>query len=429
MIEYIKVKGGNRLSGRVSIEGAKNAVLPIMATALLASEGEVVLNNVPDIEDVDIMADILRGLNAKVTLLKKEKQMIIDATDELKNIAPFELVSKMRASIVVMGSLLSRTGYAKVSLPGGDAIGSRPVDLHLKGFQALGAKTGQSQGGIEADASERGLHGARIYLDFPSVGATQNIILAAVQSSGTTILENAAGETEIVNMVNLLNKMGAKISGAGTTVLRIEGVEKLHGAVHSIVQDRIEAGTFMIAAALTGGDVLIEEAIREHNRPLLSKLQEAGAKIEVSEEGIRVIGPKFLKPTSIKTLPHPGFPTDLQAQFTILQTQAVGMSTTKETIFENRFQHLEEMKKMDVYYFVERDTAILKGDNRLIGGVVYGSDIRAAAALVLAGLVAEGTTEVHNLEHLDRGYFEFHKKLANLGANIERVKVLEEVEA
>ncbi|MDR0921528.1 MAG: UDP-N-acetylglucosamine 1-carboxyvinyltransferase [Lactobacillales bacterium] len=422
-MEQMLVQSGRRLQGTVEIEGAKNAVLPIMAAALLAEEGTVTLKNVPRIDDVYIMADILRELNVEVEIDAKNNQLTINAEGAIGSVAPYELVEKMRASIVVMGPILARNHFARVSMPGGDAIGARPIDLHLKGFEALQATTVQTHGYVEAKADE--LVGTRIYLDFPSVGATQNIMMAAVLARGTTVIENVAAETEIVDLANVLSKMGAKIYGAGTDLMKIVGVKKLHGATHRIVQDRIEAGTFMIAAALTGGDVLVKEAIHEHNRPLISKLQEMGAEIHETEEGIRVIGPDVLKPTNIKTMPHPGFPTDLQAQMTVLQAAANGVSLTRETVFENRFKHLEEMRRMNLTVQIDGQVAVITGGKQLQGALVHATDIRAAAALVLAGLVSNGLTRVDNLEHLDRGYYQFHKKLAQLGANIQRVSIEE----
>ena len=308
-MEQIIVHGGNtKLEGTVKIEGAKNAVLPILAATLLAEEGVTTLKNVPILSDVFTMNQVIKHLNVAIDFDEDANEVTIDATQPLGIEANYEYVSKMRASIVVMGPLLARNGHAKVAMPGGCAIGKRPIDLHLKGFQALGAKIIQKNGYIEAIADE--LIGNTIYLDFPSVGATQNIMMAAVRAKGTTIIENVAREPEIVDLANILNKMGANVIGAGTETMRIEGVDKLHAVEHSIVQDRIEAGTFMVAAAMTEGNVLIEEAISEHNRPLISKLTEMGAIIEEEENGIRVIGPKHLKPTDVKTMPHPGFPTD-----------------------------------------------------------------------------------------------------------------------
>ena len=345
-MEQIIVHGGNtKLEGTVKIEGAKNAVLPILAATLLAEEGVTTLKNVPILSDVFTMNQVIKHLNVAIDFDEDANEVTIDATQPLGIEANYEYVSKMRASIVVMGPLLARNGHAKVAMPGGCAIGKRPIDLHLKGFQALGAKIIQKNGYIEAIADE--LIGNTIYLDFPSVGATQNIMMAAVRAKGTTIIENVAREPEIVDLANILNKMGANVIGAGTETMRIEGVDKLHAVEHSIVQDRIEAGTFMVAAAMTEGNVLIEEAISEHNRPLISKLTEMGAIIEEEENGIRVIGPKHLKPTDVKTMPHPGFPTDMQAQMTAIQMFAEGTSIVTETVFENRYQHLEEMRRMN----------------------------------------------------------------------------------
>ena len=419
-MEQIIVHGGNtKLEGTVKIEGAKNAVLPILAATLLAEEGVTTLKNVPILSDVFTMNQVIKHLNVAIDFDEDANEVTIDATQPLGIEANYEYVSKMRASIVVMGPLLARNGHAKVAMPGGCAIGKRPIDLHLKGFQALGAKIIQKNGYIEAIADE--LIGNTIYLDFPSVGATQNIMMAAVRAKGTTIIENVAREPEIVDLANILNKMGANVIGAGTETMRIEGVDKLHAVEHSIVQDRIEAGTFMVAAAMTEGNVLIEEAISEHNRPLISKLTEMGAIIEEEENGIRVIGPKHLKPTDVKTMPHPGFPTDMQAQMTAIQMFAEGTSIVTETVFENRYQHLEEMRRMNADLKIDGNIAVINGGNALQGAAVEATDLRAAAALILVGLRANGITRVSNLKYLDRGYYEFHKKLQKLGAKVERV--------
>ncbi|MGX7328117.1 UDP-N-acetylglucosamine 1-carboxyvinyltransferase [Enterococcus bulliens] len=418
-MEEIIVKGGQQLKGSVKIEGAKNAVLPILAATLLAEEGITTLHNVPILSDVFTMNEVIRQLNTSVTFNQEQNEVIINATKELHIEAPYEYVSQMRASIVVMGPLLARNGHAKVAMPGGCAIGKRPIDLHLKGFQALGAKIIQKDGYIEAIADE--LTGAEIYLDFPSVGATQNIMMAAVKAKGTTIISNVAREPEIVDLANILNKMGAKIYGVGTETMRIEGVTSLHAVKHAIVQDRIEAGTFMVAAAMTQGDVLIEDAIAEHNRPLLSKLSEMGAKVIETEEGIRIVGPKTLNATTVKTMPHPGFPTDMQAQMTAIQAVANGRSVVTETVFENRFQHLEEMRHMNLDVKIDGNVALIEGTADLQGAIVNATDLRAAAALILVGLRANGITRVRNLKYLDRGYYEFHKKLQGLGADVERV--------
>ena len=418
-MEEIIVRSGNILEGIVKIEGAKNAVLPILAASLLAEEGTSILKNVPVLSDVLTMNQVIHHLNATIDFNEQTNTVTIDAQPTLAIEAPYEYVSEMRASIVVMGPLLARNGHAKVAMPGGCAIGKRPIDLHLKGFQALGATIIQKDGYIEAIADE--LIGSNIYLDFPSVGASQNIMMAAVKAKGITTIDNVAREPEIVDLANFLNKMGAKIYGAGTQTMRIEGVEKLVGAQHSIVQDRIEAGTFMVAAAMTQGNVLIEEAISEHNRPLISKLVEMGVSIIEENGGIRVIGPDELKPTDIKTLPHPGFPTDMQAQMTAIQAIASGLNVVNETVFENRFQHLEEMRRMNAKVKIEGNIAMIEGGTALQGAVVYATDLRAAAALILLGLRAEGITRVRNLKYLDRGYYKFHEKLAALGADIERV--------
>ncbi|AXG37458.1 UDP-N-acetylglucosamine 1-carboxyvinyltransferase [Enterococcus gilvus] len=418
-MEEIIVRGGKQLNGTVHIEGAKNAVLPILAATLLAEEGTSTLSNVPILSDVFTMNQVIRYLNTDVVFNEDKKEITVYATRQLNVEAPYEYVSKMRASIVVMGPLLARNGHAKVAMPGGCAIGKRPIDLHLKGFQALGAKIIQKNGYIEAIADE--LVGDTIYLDFPSVGATQNIMMAAVKAKGTTVIENVAREPEIVDLANFLNKMGASIHGAGTETMRIEGVDHLHAVSHPIVQDRIEAGTFMVAAAMTQGNVLVDGAIPEHNRPLISKLIEMGVKITEENDGLRVIGPKVLKATDIKTMPHPGFPTDMQAQMTAIQLVADGVSTTTETVFENRFQHLEEMQRMNAQVKIDNNVALIKGGTDLQGAEVYATDLRAAAALVLAGLRANGITRVRNLKYLDRGYYQFHTKLQLLGADVERV--------
>jgi UDP-N-acetylglucosamine 1-carboxyvinyltransferase len=425
-VEKIIVHGGNELRGSVHIEGAKNAVLPILAASILAQEDEMVLTNVPILSDVYTMNNVLRFLNVDVDFDEADNRVRLNAAKQLSTQAPFEYVSKMRASIVVMGPLLARYGHAQVAMPGGCAIGSRPVDLHLKGFEALGATINQHDGYIEATADE--LIGTNIYLDFPSVGATQNIMMAATMATGTTVIENVAREPEIVDLANVLNKMGAKVRGAGTETIRIEGVTALHGTSHYVVQDRIEAGTFMVGAALTHGDVLVENAISEHNKPLISKLEEMGVTVIENEAGVRVIGPKELKPTNVKTLPHPGFPTDMQPQMTVLQLAANGTSTLTETVFENRFMHLEELRRMNANFKVEGRTVALYGPTEFNGAEVAATDLRAAAALVLAGLVANGYTQVTNLKYLDRGYYQFHKKLQALGAEVERVSVPDQEE-
>lgn len=419
-MDKIIIEGGKtRLSGTVTIEGAKNAVLPLLAATILPTEGTTTLTNVPILSDVFTMNNVVRGLDVAVDFQESTNTIVVDAQREILDEAPYEYVSQMRASIVVLGPILARNGHAKVSMPGGCTIGSRPIDLHLKGLEAMGAKITQLGGDITASGQ---LHGARIYMDFPSVGATQNLMMAATLADGVTVLENAAREPEIVDLAILLTKMGAKIKGAGTEVLTITGVDKLHGAEHQVVQDRIEAGTFMVAAAMTSGDVLIKDAIWEHNRPLLAKLIEMGVEAREEAEGIRIKSDlSTLKPVTVKTLPHPGFPTDMQAQFTALMAAVSGESTMIETVFENRFQHLEEMRRMGLHSEILRDTALIHGGNPLQGAPVMSTDLRASAALILTGLISEGKTVVGKLTHLDRGYYRFHEKLAQLGANIQRI--------
>lgn len=418
-MEKMIVRGGNRLVGTVKAEGAKNAVLPIVAATILASKGTTTLKNVPVLSDVYTINNVLRNINIDIDFNESTNTVEVDATDNVSWETPFEYVSKMRASIVVMGPLLARLGRARVALPGGCAIGTRPIDLHLKGFEAMGASIKIENGYVEAVAEK--LHGARIYLDFPSVGATQNLMMGAVYAEGTTVLENVAREPEIVDLARFLNRMGAKVHGAGTETIRIEGVDELVGVTHSIIPDRIETGTFMVAAAVTNGNIFIEDAIAEHNKPLISKLKEMGVSIEEEADGLRVIGPKHLRATDVKTMPHPGFPTDMQAQMTIAQLVSQGTSTMTETVFENRFMHLEEMRRMNANFKVEGQTVLLYGNSSFQGAEVAATDLRAAAALIIAGLVSTGYTRVTNLKHLDRGYYNFDKKLRNLGADIERI--------
>ncbi|WP_409290670.1 UDP-N-acetylglucosamine 1-carboxyvinyltransferase [Peribacillus sp. SCS-37] len=425
-MEKIIVRGGKRLSGTVKVEGAKNSVLPVIAATLLASDGKSTLKDVPTLSDVYTINEVLRKLNADVAF--DNNTVTVDASRELLEEAPFEYVRKMRASVLVMGSLLARNGRARVALPGGCAIGSRPIDQHLKGFEAMGAKVKVGNGFIEAEVDGR-LKGAKVYLDFPSVGATENIMMAAALAEGTTILENAAKEPEIVDLANFINKMGGKVKGAGTATLKIEGVEKLYGTEHSIIPDRIEAGTFMAAAAITGGNVLVKGAVPEHLSSLISKMEEMGVTIQEEEEGLRVIGPDQLKAVDIKTMPHPGFPTDMQSQMMALLLRSTGTGMITETVFENRFMHVEEFRRMNADIKIEGRSVITNGPSDLQGAEVMATDLRAAASLILTGLVAEGVTRVTELKHLDRGYVNFHGKLAALGADIERVKDETAVEA
>lgn len=417
-MEKIIVRGGKRLSGVVKIEGAKNAVLPVLAATLLASDGKSVIHDVPALSDVYTINEVLRYLNAGVEFTNNS--VTVNAEKELKEEAPFEYVRKMRASVLVMGSLLARNGRARVALPGGCAIGSRPIDQHLKGFEAMGATVKVGNGFIEAEVQDR-LKGAKIYLDFPSVGATENIMMAATLAQGTSVIENAAKEPEIVDLANFLNSMGAKVRGAGTASIRIEGVDVLFGAEHRIIPDRVEAGTFMVAAALTEGNVLIQNAVPEHLTSLIAKMEEMGVTIIEEDEGIRVIGNDMLKAVDIKTMPHPGFPTDMQSQMMALLLRARGTSMITETVFENRFMHVEEFRRMNADIKIEGRSVIMNGPSNLQGAEVAATDLRAAASLILTGLVADGVTRVTELKHLDRGYVNFHEKLALLGADIERV--------
>lgn len=420
-MEKLIVKGGNRLVGAVKTSGAKNAVLPIIAASILGTTPSH-LDEVPMLEDVHTISEVLKCLGLAVECSPEKNVLDIDSTEITSYEAPYELVRTMRASFLVMGPLLARIGKARISMPGGCAIGARPIDIHLKGFEALGVKIEQGHGYIEASAPE-GLKGTSIYFDFPSVGATENIMMAASLAEGTTILENAAEEPEIVDLANYLNKMGAKIRGAGTDTIRIEGVDKLHGADYTIIPDRIEAGTYMIAAAMTSGDIVVENVLPEHQKPLIAKLREAGAVVEEDIDKVRVIGKNQLKAVSIKTLPYPGFPTDMQAQMMAMMVIAEGRSKVTETVFENRFMHVVELNRMGAQISTEGRSAVIDGPCKLTGCDVRATDLRAGAAMILAGLVAEGTTRIGDLHHIDRGYENIVAKLKNLGADIERVDV------
>ena len=420
-MEKLIVKGGNRLVGAVKTSGAKNAVLPIIAASILGTTPSH-LDEVPMLEDVHTISEVLKCLGLSVECSPEKNVLDIDSTSITSYEAPYELVRTMRASFLVMGPLLARIGKARISMPGGCAIGARPIDIHLKGFEALGVKIEQGHGYIEASAPE-GLKGTSIYFDFPSVGATENIMMAASLAEGTTILENVAEEPEIVDLANYLNKMGAKIRGAGTDTIRIEGVDKLHGADYTIIPDRIEAGTYMIAAAMTGGDVVVENVLPEHQKPLIAKLREAGAVVEEDIDKVRVIGQNPLKAVSIKTLPYPGFPTDMQAQMMAMMVIAEGRSKVTETVFENRFMRVVELNRMGAQISTEGRSAVIDGPSKLTGCDVRATDLRAGAAMILAGLVAEGTTRIGDLHHIDRGYENIVAKLKNLGADIERVDV------
>ena len=410
---------GKPLKGNVRVSGAKNSVLPIIAASLL-TDGRCTIDEIPYLNDVKIMCDLVKTLGACVEISDDQTKLEISCRTLSNSTAPYELVNKMRASFLVAGPLLARTGAARISLPGGCAIGSRPVDLHLKGFIALGATINQGHGYIEARKSGR-LKGDKIYLDFPSVGATENIMMAAVLAEGMTTIENAAIEPEIVDLATYLTSMGADIKGAGTDTIKISGVCELKPANHAIIPDRIEAGTYMVAAAITGGDVTVENVVTDHLKPVSAKLREAG--VEVSEEltSIRVRG-RELNAFDIKTHPYPGFPTDMQSQMTSLMSVACGTSMVIETIFENRFMHVCELKRMGANIKIEGRSAIVEGCKRLTGAKVRATDLRAGAALILAGLRAEGTTEIMDIDHIDRGYIRIDEKLRNLGAEIIRVE-------
>lgn len=416
--EKFIISGGNRLQGTVRIDGAKNSALSIMAATLLTKD-VCILRNVPRLTDVDTMAAVIRKLGVKVEW-KEDNNLYIDSNNFNNYEAPYELVKMMRGSILVMGPLLARLKKAKISLPGGCAIGARPVDYHLKGFEALGAQVEVEKGYIEAKVNT--LKGDEIYLDFPSLGATENIMMAACLAEGVTTIENAAKDPEVVELGRFLNEMGAKVEGLGTDLIKIEGVKELHGIDYAIISDRIEAGTYMIAAAITGGDVLIENADPILLKPLIVKLEETGVQIELEKKLIKVIGPDRVEAVDIKTLPFPGFPTDMQPQFMALSCLAKGTSVITETVFENRFVHTGDLIRMGADIKVEGHSTIIKGVKKLSAAPVMASDLRGGAALVLAGLVAEGTTELSRMYHLDRGYVKLEEKLNSLGADIKRVK-------
>lgn len=418
-MDRLLVQGGNKLQGRVRISGAKNAVLPIIAASILGTKKSALLE-VPNLDDVQTICKVLECLGVKIdnTIHHTLK---IDSSNIIGYEAPYELVTAMRASFLVMGALLARVGRAKISQPGGCAIGSRPIDIHLKGFEALGAKIEQGHGYIEASAPH-GLVGTTIYMDFPSVGATENLIMAASMAKGTTIIENCAEEPEIVDLANYVNMMGGKVRGAGTPTIRIDGVTELTGGEHTVIPDRIEAGTFLVAGAIGQGDIVVENVLCEHMKPLIAKLREAGAFIEEGIDAVHVVGPKVLKGITVKTLPYPGFPTDMQAQMMVLMCIAQGQSEVTETVFENRFMHVDELVRMGANIRTSGRTAMIDGVKKLYGCQVRATDLRAGAAMVLAGLVADGTTEITDIFHIDRGYENIVQKFRQLGANIERVR-------
>lgn len=405
-----------QLKGTVNISCAKNAILPIIAASLL-TEDKCILEDIAALEDVKVMVEVVNSLGADINLFNN-KTLEITAHNILNNETSYELIRKMRASFLIMGPMLARVGKIKISLPGGCAIGSRPIDLHLKGFAAMGANITLGHGYIEAHADR--LKGDSIYLDFPSVGATENIMMAACLAEGMTVIENAAEEPEIVDLANFLSKMGAKIKGAGTDTIKIEGVKYLSGAAHAAIPDRIEAGTFMMAAAATRGDVLVDGVVPEHVKPITAKLKEMGAEVYEYEKAIRVIATERLKSVDIKTMPYPGFPTDMQSPMMSAMCVSKGTSVVTETVFENRFMHINELKLMGAKIKVDGRSAIIEGVEKLSGAKVKATDLRAGAALIISALCAEGRTEISEVYHIDRGYINIEEKMRKLGANIMR---------
>jgi UDP-N-acetylglucosamine 1-carboxyvinyltransferase len=417
-VQKIIIRGGARLRGEVRVSGAKNAALPILASSLLAT-GRSIYRNVPGLGDVRTMGRLLAKLGAEVTT-KAGGTCFVDTTRITEFEAPYELVKTMRASVLVLGPLLARYGQARVSLPGGCAIGARPIDQHLKGLAAMGARIELEHGYVTART--RRLRGATIVFDVVTVTGTENLMMAAALARGRTTLENAAREPEVEELARVLNKMGAKIRGAGTPLITVEGVDELQPVEHAIIPDRIEAGTLLVAAAITRGDVLVRDCLPEHLDAVLNKLRATGAEVTADGDGIRVRGRADLKPADISTQPFPGFPTDMQAQFMVLMTRARGQSVLSETIFENRYMHVPELQRMGADILVEGRTAIVRGPTKLTGATVMATDLRASASLVLAGLIAEGTTEILRIYHLDRGYDRLDKKLRALGADVRRAK-------
>jgi len=415
-MQKIVVTGGRRLRGEVSVSGAKNAALPILASSLLAS-GKSVYRNMPSLNDVETMCKLLAKLGAEVGGQRRRE---VDTRGIRQFEAPYDLVKTMRASALVLGPLVGRYGEARVSLPGGCAIGARPIDQHLKGLEALGASIQLEHGTVVAKAKR--LKGAVIVFDMVTVTGTENLMMAAALARGHTTLENAACEPEVEELATVLNKMGARIQGAGTSVINIEGVDQLNPIDHAVVPDRIEAGTLMVAAAVTRGNVLIRDCIPEHMDAVLAKLRASGAEVDIEPEGVRVRGGSQILPTDIATRPHPGFPTDMQAQFMAYMTQARGQSVLTENIFENRFMHVLELQRMGADILIDGRTAVVRGPKKLSGAPVMATDLRASASLVIAGLAAGGRTEISRIYHLDRGYEKLEKKLRALGADIRRVK-------
>ena len=411
----LTITGGKPLEGTITVSGAKNAVLPIIAASLLCAE-PIQLDDAPDLLDVNVMNQVIAALGA--TVERKGSTLKIHAREIECIEAPYDLVTQMRASIVIMGPLLARRGHVRISHPGGCAIGSRPINWHLKGLEALGAEVKMDHGFL--DVSSKGLKGTRIYLDYPSVGATENLMMAAAMAQGTTLIENAAQEPEIVDLATFLNEMGGKVRGAGTSIIHIEGVREFHGTTHTVIPDRIEAGSYLLMVAATGGDVLVENVIADHLKPLIAKMEEAGNRMMEEDDGIRISGNGVYNAVDIKTQVHPGFPTDLQAPFMAYLTRANGTGLITETVFENRFMHVDELKRMGADIKIEGRSAIVQGIQRLNAAPVSATDLRAGAALILAALTAEGTTCIRGIQHIDRGYEKVEEKLSRLGADIVR---------
>ena len=422
-MEKILVKGGSPLIGEVQVSGAKNAALPILAAGLLATEGTSKFYNVPKLSDIKTISLLFESLGVKVNYKPEENTIEMDARNPLVTEASFEFVSKMRASFLVLGPMLAREGRAKVAMPGGCSIGSRPIDQHLKGFEILGAEVIQDAGFVEARSSKQLEGNNTIFFDFPSVGGTQNVIMASCLAKGKTTIVNAAQEPEIEDMINFLIKMGAKISGKGTSVLEIEGVEKLVGAEYTIMSDRVEAATYMIAAAATRGDVLVKGAPYKDNVALVSKMREMGVEIEVFEDAMRVRNNlETLKPVDVKTLPHPGFLTDMQSIMCVVTLLGNGTSTITETVFENRFMHVEELRRMNAKIRIEGRSSLIEGPAHLEGTTVRATDLRSGAALIIAGLMAKGSTKIIDIYHIDRGYVDIEEKMRKLGADVRRIE-------
>jgi UDP-N-acetylglucosamine 1-carboxyvinyltransferase len=417
-VDKLLIEGGTPLAGEVAISGAKNAALPLLCAALLTRE-PLTLTNVPALNDIDTMLKLLAQMGVKIEKVGVGETVVLDASGLNNPVAPYELVKTMRASVLVLGPLVARCGEAKVSLPGGCAIGARPVDQHIKGLTAMGAETGVEHGYVHARGK---LKGARLFTDMVTVTGTENLMMAACLADGETVIENAAREPEVVDLANCLVAMGAQLSGAGTDVIRIRGVEKLHGTTHRIMPDRIETGTYLCAAAATGGDIRLTQTSSSYLDIVIDKLMDAGCEVVLERDAIRLKAPRRLQPVSIRTSPYPAFPTDMQAQFMAINAVADGTAVIRETIFENRFMHAVELIRLGADIKIDGNTAVVRGVNQLQGATVMATDLRASASLVIAGLAAQGETLIERIYHLDRGYEQMEAKLTALGARVKRVK-------